>query len=213
VCYNIINVTFVTNGGKNEKNMPFIENLITSSSDMVEKHYKKGDIIFSEGEICYSLALVIKGQVTISTLTYFDSEYTITTINEHDTFGEFLLFSEENIFLGDVIANRDSTVLFLKKEKLIALFFLKKELLEDFLSFTSLKALQMQKKIKLLSQRSIKDKIMFFLFNNEKKSINLKKEDLAKILNIPRPSLSRELIRLHREGYILMDKKEITVKK
>ena len=57
---------------------------------------------------------------------------------------------------------------------------------------------------------------MFYLISEEKKInsniIPIKnKESLAKLLNIPRPSLSRELINLKNNGIIVFDKYTITI--
>ena len=70
--------------------------------------------------------------------------------------------------------------------------------------------------MKLLSQKSIADRIMFYLINEYKKTGNKKvsiisKEDLANKLNIPRPSLSRELINLKDEGLIDYNRYFITL--
>ena len=70
--------------------------------------------------------------------------------------------------------------------------------------------------MKLLSQKSIENKIMFYLYSEKKKRntnvINIpSKEKLAQLLNIPRPSLSRELIKLKEKKIILYDKYKITI--
>ena len=72
-------------------------------------------------------------------------------------------------------------------------------------------------KIKSISFKSVRQKVIGYILNEVKEqksnSIMLKntKEEIAALLAIPRPSLSRELINLRNLGYIKFDRKKITV--
>jgi hypothetical protein len=71
----------------------------------------------------------------------------------------------------------------------------------------SKKSMANQEKIKIYSQNNIEDRILFYLFEESKrtnsKTIKIKsKENLALLLNIPRPSLSRSLIKLKEKSLI-----------
>ena len=103
------------------------------SNHFIIKEYKKDSLIFNELEKCTYLALILEGEVQISTLTYNDKEYTITLLNKFDTFGEFLLFSDKPFYLGDIIAKSNAKIAFINKENL--LYLLKyKVILENFLN-------------------------------------------------------------------------------
>ena len=176
------------------------------SNHFIIKEYKKDSLIFNELEKCTCLALILEGEVQISTLTYNDKEYTITLLNKFDTFGEFLLFSDKPFYLGDIIAKSNAKIAFIDKENL--LYLLKdKVILENFLNLLSKKSMLNQEKIKVYSQNNIEDRILFYLFEESKKlntkTIKIKsKENLALLLNIPRPSLSRSLIKLKEKSLI-----------
>lgn len=180
------------------------------------KEYKNETLIFNEHDVCSSLHLVLKGEVEISTLTYNDKEYTINILHKDSSFGEFLLFSNQNFYLGDIIAKENTIIAEISKENLLIL--LKDEIvLQNYLSLLCNRSMLNQEKIKIYTQKNIKDRIMFYLFEESKKSksksIKIKsKETLAKLLNIPRPSLSRSLIELQNEGKIIFDRYTITLK-
>ncbi len=76
----------------------------------------------------------------------------------------------------------------------------------------------MNTKSKLLSQDTIRDKILFYLYQqkqiqfSDKIKLNMTKEELANLLFIQRPSLSRELIKMRDEGLIDFDRWTITLK-
>lgn len=179
------------------------------------KEYKKGDIIFNENDECTKIGYIMEGSITIKTITYFNNEFEINNINEGDFYGSYLLFSDSNKYLGTAVAMKKTIVLEFTKNKLLKAFE-NKIFLEKYLSILSSTSLRIQEKVKILSQGSIRDKIIFLLNNNYKKTKNLTlyfktKEKLALYLCIPRPSLSRELINLQREGLIRFDNKSITL--
>jgi CRP-like cAMP-binding protein len=179
------------------------------------KNYKKGSLIFSEGDICHYIGLLLKGEIQISTLTNNDKEYIISTLYENDIFGENLLFSKNKEYLGDCISITDSKILYINKNNLFTLFE-NKQILENYLNIISEKNTVLRQNLKLFSQKSIEDRIMFYLISEEKKyNSNIikitSKESLARKLNIPRPSLSRELINLKNKGLIEFDRYSITI--
>lgn len=197
-------------------NHPLLRNSKKDYSKLFEiKTYKQESLIFSEQESCDSLALIIEGEVSISTLTYNDKEYTISVLNKNDTFGEFLLFSNNPHYLGDIIARPNTIVAFIKKENLLIL--LKDQMiLNNYLQILSKKSMANQERLKIYSQTNIEDRILFYLNEESKKTkskrIKIKsKENLALQLNIPRPSLSRSLIKLKEKSLISYDKYSITL--
>ena len=91
-----------------------------------------------------------------------------------------------------------------------------KTILKNYLEIISNKVFKIQSKVKILSQKSIREKILFYLISESKrlnkKKISIKsKESLALYLNVPRPSLSRELINLKNEAIIDFDRYSITL--
>ncbi len=178
-------------------------------------NYKKNDIVFNEGAICNYLGLVISGNINIVTFTYNEKEYQINSINENSIFGQNILFQNQK-YLGTGIATKETTVLYISKNELLELF-TNSTFTTNFLTLTTKITLNLQKKIKLLSQKEIRDKIIFLLLENaretQKKAYFFEsKEKLAQFLNITRPSLSRELIKMKRENLIDFDKHYIILK-
>ena len=85
------------------------------------------------------------------------------------------------------------------------------------MSLLSEKVIILNNKIKSLSLKTVKQKVVDYILqeciSQKTNSIKLKgsKEDLALYLGIPRPSLSRELIKLRDEGLINFDRHAISV--
>lgn len=176
------------------------------------KEYKKGDIIFSDGDICNSVGFIEKGEISIITNTYNENEYEINHLTDDGFFGTYLLFSSNPYYLGTAIAKRNSKIIIFTKSNLLKAFE-DKTFLQNYLSLTSDSSIHMQQKIKVLSQGSIKEKIMFLIYQNKEHIFTFKtKEQLALFLNVPRPSLSRVLIELQNDGLITYDRHTIKAK-
>ena len=179
------------------------------------KTYEKNDLIFNEGDKCNYVCIVTNGAVKISTTSSLYNEFIISTIKSGESFGENLIFSERPFYLGDIIATKKTSILFISKKEYLKYV---SENLEEFLQENSKRYLLLQQRTKILLQKSIREKILFYLISkyNSTNSLDIKitsKEELAKYLNIERPSLSRELIKLKEEGLIDYDRHFIYIKK
>ena len=75
----------------------------------------------------------------------------------------------------------------------------------------------MTKKLHLLSSTSLKEKLaIYFLENADKDGIvrlSMNRENFADFLGVARPSLSRELMNMQKDGLIVVDKEEIKILK
>lgn len=178
-----------------------------------EKIYKRGDIIFNEGDECTKVGFVEYGNISITTISYSNNEYEIKSLGNNSFFGAFVLFSNKPFYLGTAIASTNTKVIFFTKQNLLQAFN-DKNFLINYLNLTTKESLLTQQKIKLLSQASIRDKILFLLHENKNRNntnvYRIKsKELLSKMINCPRPSLSRVLIELKEEGIIDYNRYEI----
>ena len=195
------------------------ENIKNISKDIKYyiKTYNKGEIIAHEDDEGRSLSLVLSGVVEIQRL-YLNGKYIVLNrLNEGDVFGEALVFSKARTYPATVISLNESKVLFIDKSDILKIFTKEEKVLENFISLLSNKVFILNSKIKSISFKSVRQKVIGYILNEVKEqksnSIMLKntKEEIAALLAIPRPSLSRELINLRNLGYIKFDRKKITV--
>ena len=134
-----------------------------------------------------------------------------------DVFGEALIFSKTTTYPVTVMANSNCIVGYLNKEDIIKLFSLNDIILENFLMLLSDKVIVLNNKIKSISLKNIKQKVADYILQEYKSQkqliVNLKmnKEEIANFIGIPRPSLSRELIKLRKEKIIDFDRNNITI--
>lgn len=199
--------------------MNLISTLNKNQKELLKiRHFKKNEIIFNEEDECNKLGIILKGQVSISTYTLLEKTYDIKTLNEDDIFGEFLLFTDKPYYLGYVASTKETDIAFINKNDLYKIIKENETFFNQFMMQISNDVIKIQNKIKVLSQKTVREKVLFYIKNEIKRTasntiyIN-SKEELAKIINIPRPTLSRELILLKNDGYIDYDKNKIVYKK
>ena len=151
------------------------------------------------------MCFVLSGSISISTFTILNNEYNIRLLKENDSFGEFLIFSDKPYSLGTITALKETTIAFINKNDLIKIMQENEQFLLFFLNKMNNDALMLENRIKVLAQKSIKERILFYIKERSDSSNIIyitSKKDLAEYINIPRPSLSRELINLKDEGII-----------
>ena len=170
--------------------------------------YRKGEILAHEGEVCTSLGIILEGTIEMQRI-YCNGKYiVIKKLSKGEVFGEALVFSERGFYPVTALAVNDCLIMYIKKEEVLSMCFQNKKILENFISLLSNKILMLNKKIKNISFKSIKEKVSNYILeesiiqNTDTISLNESKEDISAKLGMPRPSFSRELMRLKSLGII-----------
>ena len=193
-----------------------IENVINKIKYSI-KRYSKNEIIANEDDVCTTLSLVLDSSVEIQRL-YSNGKYIVLKrLSTGDVFGEALVFSKAKTYPATVMSLSESSIFFIDKEDVLKLCSTEEKILENFISLLSDKVFILNSKIKSISFKSIRQRVINFILDEvreqKNKNIILKntKEEIAASLGIPRPSLSRELIYLRDNGYINFSRRSISV--
>ncbi|WP_242850146.1 Crp/Fnr family transcriptional regulator [Clostridium polynesiense] len=193
-----------------------LEALLKSSFVKIS-YYESEDVIYSEGDKCTNLSLVLQGEVEIQKLEPSGKVLTVSNLNEGEVFGENLLFGDKNFYPMDVISKKNSTVLHITKAYVERLCRENADFLNTILRILSNKAVALSSKLKQIGLKSLRQKICDYLYTNYKDTgsnnirLNMSKKDWAEKLGVERPSLSRELIKMKEEGIIEYDKENIRI--
>ena len=194
-----------------------LEELLKHLNYSIEK-YDKGTVIAQEDDNCSAIGLVLEGRVNIERIYPSGKSIVMKKLSCGDVFGEALIFSKTTTYPVTVMANSNCIVGYLNKEDIIKLFSLNDIILENFLMLLSDKVIVLNNKIKSISLKNIKQKVADYILQEYKSQkqliVNLKmnKEEIANFIGIPRPSLSRELIKLRKEKIIDFDRNNITIR-
>ena len=173
---------------------------------------KQNQTLFHEGEECKSIFIIIEGQITILNYSLNGNEEIISILNKNDVFGNALIFSNNNYYLGEIIATKPTKLAIINKNELISLLQNNKSFLECYINLIAEKTIKFTIKTKLLSHKNIRSRIIYYLEINNysiKKNISF----LAKELVLPRPSVSREISKMINEDIIYIKNNKIIYKK
>lgn len=188
--------------------------LCLNCSDARLKEYEKNQIIFSQMDPPKALYVLISGSVSVCKDTPDGRKYIVTNIEEGDIFGEVYVFLKKADYNYYVQVNMNSTVLAIPKEY----FFSTCDrscnahslIIQNMLGILAQKAYFLNNKVQLLTSGSLRQKIAKYLLDNcnNKKYVKLSmnREQLSAYLNVTRPSLSRELIKMQEDGLIEADR-------
>ena len=173
---------------------------------------EQNQTLFHEGEECKSIFIIMEGQITILNYSLNGNEEIISILNKNDVFGNALIFSNNNHYLGEIIATKPTKLAIINKNELIYLLQKNKLFLECYINLIAEKTIKFTIKTKLLSHKNIRSRILYYLEINNysiKKNISF----LAKELVLPRPSVSREISKMINEDIIYIKNNKIIYKK
>lgn len=181
---------------------------ILDSINYTVKPFHKEENIAIEEDPCYSLGIIISGDVEIQKIFASGKSITIDRLKQGSIFGEVIIFSNIKKYPATIKVVQEALIMFISKEEILRLCSLNSKFLNNFMSLLSNKILMLNKKIKDLSYNSIRQKISSYLLEeySRTESLNLKlnisRKEMAELLGVPRPSLSREMIKMKEEGLI-----------
>ena len=182
------------------------------------KEFGQNEIILSEYNKAKYLVIVFDGIVELQKVLSSGEIILIKILGKYQTFGEASLFSNIESFPVKAVSKTKSKVILIKKQEMIKLFSFNEKVIINLLEIISSRTIMLKSRLELISESSIRKKISSYLLNEiNKKETNIvylsfSKTKLASLLNIQRPSLSRELKRMKEAGLLSYDRKKITIK-
>ncbi len=195
-------------------NKESIKNIL-SLDKIMEKSYKKDSIIVQEGDECKFISFIIEGCIYISEISKDGDILHIKQYAQNEPFGCALYKAKRKGYPFTLIACEDSNLIHIPFEQIELLIKHDETFRNNFISCISDNIFVLRDKIKVLSQKNIRSKLLLYLSSNEKNGmtkINHTKTELSKILGIARGSISRELKKMEEENIIsFIDKNKIKI--
>lgn len=186
----------------------------------------KGQLIVMEGDLCKGIGIVIEGRIARQKYTPSGEFTTLELLGEGSVFGEDLIFSTHKHFSYSLEALTHVKAVQVSRENILSLISKSPRLLLNYLALLSDRSLEQDRRIHLLSQKTLRLKISGYLLalleeklNREGKMLReamagsaamsvelpVSKEVVARLLAMPRPSFSRELISMEKDGLVRVD--------
>lgn len=157
------------------------------------------------------LGIILEGEVAVIKENFAGDRVFMSKLKKGEIFGAVTIFTKGEP-LATIEPMRDTSILFLPSHKIVGvcpkLCVGHETLIRNMLEIISQKAIALNKKVEILSLKSIRGKISNYLLQQYMEKQNLtfsvpfKRYELAEYLNVPRPSLSRELKKMKEEEII-----------
>lgn len=182
------------------------------------KTYKSKSTVFNIGDEINYIGILLSGQVELAIDDAFGNKTILSKLSAPALFAESVLIRGIKEIPLSVVTTTDSQIIFFDYKTFSAKNLSCREKVKDnLIDILAGKNLFMRDKLNLFSLQSTRAKILYFLSNESRKNhskyftIDFNITELAQYLNLNRSSLSRELSKLKKEGFIDYDKKTFRI--
>jgi|SRR5665647_81965 len=174
------------------------------------RHYVKGKTVYHQQDTCTSLDVVLSGNLAAYSLSENGSGNIMFEFQKASIIGANLLFSEKSSYPLSIYCVTACDLLHLSREAVLE-FLHDYHFVMQYIESLSSNSFGMNRKITMLSQKTLRENLMDFLKQQSvlqgscKITLPFSKKELADYLGVQRPSLFRELKKLKDEGIIEID--------
>lgn len=184
------------------------------------KTYQAKEIVFHKGSLLSEIGIVITGCVLLYKDDYLGNESIIQTMMDGDSFGEAVALNPNEKTMVYAVTNVTTTIAFFNMNHFVSpckkFCAYHQKTQQNLMRVLSRKLILLQKKLDVLSKRSIRDRLLQYLNQLDKDSdhwvtIHLNRQELANYLNVDRSALSREMGHLIQEKILEIDEKKFRI--
>ncbi|MEA4923056.1 MAG: Crp/Fnr family transcriptional regulator [Eubacteriaceae bacterium] len=178
------------------------------------RSYAEGERIFNETDVPKQVMMLISGSVAVAKDTVGGKRMIMAKISEAgDIFGEIYAFMELEKYDMYAEAMEDSVVF--SMDTRIFKEYSDPLLVRNQALLFAEKAYQMHRRLRVLGSSGMREKIARFIIERQKKGSSrvniMAREEMADYLGVTRPSLSRELSVMAKEGILEIKGREAVI--
>lgn len=179
------------------------------------REYNKGDVIVTQGSYYETLYIVIKGEIITEMADEKGDFMEMEQIKAPNPMATGFLFAANNRSPVSAICQSPCKVIAIPKDNVYLLMRKYEAFMLAFLSYISNKVSYLSDKLRLVSLRSIRAKLAFYLLRESEGEsrfhLNISREDMARLFSVSRPALVKVMMEMADEGIIDVDRREITI--
>ena len=195
---------------------------LLSCLNAVERNFRKGEVILSEGSVTENIGIVLSGMAMISCGDIWGNTSILGNAAPGSVFGEVYACIPGQPMLVTVCAAEDTSVLFLNVGRVLAACTnacsFHARLIRNLLTVCAHKSLQLSQRILHTSSKSIRGRLMSYFSECAKRAgsnsflLPYNRQQLADYLNVDRSAMCNELSKMRRDGVIEYDRNRILLK-
>ncbi len=181
----------------------------------VERRYRRGEIIFSDGESADGFYVIADGKVKVFKVSFEGKEQILHIFGPGEPFGEVPVFSGK-VFPANAQAIAASRLVFFPRKAIIALITEKPSIALNMLAVLSMRLRQFTVQIEHLSLKEVPERLAAHLIYlseeqgaGESVRLDISKGHLASLLGTIPETLSRIFARMSGDGLIEVKGRDI----
>ena len=180
------------------------------------RRYRKDEVIALAGEPCDCLIILVDGSLRAEMVDFSGKTLKVEDIIAPRAIASGFLFGENNLFPVNILVNEDAQILSIPKNSVLDHLKSNEVFQINFLNNISNFIQFLTQRIYFLSFKTIREKFAQYLLNIssiEKSLVKLPKSltNLSEFFGVTRPSLSRVLGELEKDGIILSNRRKIQI--
>ena len=184
-------------------------------------NYKKRDMIFTVGDTVSDIGLVLSGSVGVEHNDFFGNKSILAIVNAGGIFAEAYACIPDEPLMIDVVANDNCEILFISVPKLFDpcnQCSSRSRLIQNLVLISARKNLQLSKRSIHTTPKTIRGRLMSYFseqisaHGSNNIIIPFDRQQLADYLNLDRSALSKELMKMKKDGLIEYHKNVFKIK-
>lgn len=186
-----------------------------------EALFAKGTSIWTTGDKVDAVGILLNGSLQILKDDAWGNRVILTEMMPGSIFGEAFICAGMERSPVSVLATVRSEVLFIRLQRIIHLCTSScthhQKMIANLLKILAHKSIFLNERVVLLSQRSIRDRLLAYLFHEAEKqgslmfSIRYSRNEMADYLCVDRSALSRELSKMQKQGLLSYEKNHFKI--
>ena len=181
------------------------------------REYKKGDVIVTQGSLSETLYIVIKGEVATEMADEKGDFMEIEYIKAPNPMATGFLFAADNRSPVSAICQSNCKIIAIPKDNVYLLMRKYEAFMITFLSYISNKVFFLSEKLRLVSLRTIRAKLAYYLLKESAGDnvfkLKTSREDMARLFSVSRPALVKVMMEMADEGIIDVERRDIKINK
>ena len=184
-----------------------------------EKRFDAGETICSYDSGFGDLGIIGAGTACVVRYEFNGARTILERLGPQDIFGRMLSYDCREQAGVNVVCETPCSILFLKYRCISATCTKAcahhHQLIQNLLNLISERALSLSRRVEVLSQRTIREKLMCYFYQLSSQAMSpsfplpFSMVDLADYLSIDRSAMTRELKRMKDEGLLRLDKRQV----
>lgn len=179
--------------------------LLNCFVDYKIRRYKAGEYIAYKGSVATELTVLVNGSVNTEIILDSGISYTSRHHAAPYTFGALAIFAYKNNYRADIIATEACDTISVSRSMIEEQMTRCRRFMRNFIAYNNSKIDVFQRHLSILTHKSLKARLAFYLLTIDERGafrFDQSLEALSTYLAVERPSLSRALAQLAKDGVI-----------